>query len=137
MNSTGSYRGISPARVAEVIVELDSSKPGRRGSGYRISTGVILTAAHVVAGAASVRVRFNADSTVEWTTPAEVVIAISACDMALLSIVPREDEPSVESSRFGRIADKDTILACTAVGFPRFKLRDHNARQLDDGYKMQ
>ncbi len=54
-------RGHEPdrARVAQVRVEHD--RGDRRGSGYRVSDIVVLTAAHVVEGASSVEVVFNAE----------------------------------------------------------------------------
>lgn len=45
--------GIESGQVAEIIVELDV-EPGRRGSGYRVAPGAVLTAAHVVQDAVSV-----------------------------------------------------------------------------------
>ncbi|MGH3765698.1 MAG: hypothetical protein ACRDTX_11210 [Pseudonocardiaceae bacterium] len=42
-------------QVAEIIVSLDGES-GRRGSGYRVGSSVVLTAAHVVGSAVSVRV---------------------------------------------------------------------------------
>ncbi len=53
------HRGVVPGQIAEIIVSPPSGM-GRRGSGYRVGPSAILTAAHVVEGAASVRVRFDA-----------------------------------------------------------------------------
>ena len=52
--------GLDRSRVAELIVDA-GLKSARRGSGYLVSSAVVLTAAHVVRGAVSVLVRFNAD----------------------------------------------------------------------------
>lgn len=43
--------GLEINRVAEIIVTPGTAGPGRRGSGYRVTTNVVLTAAHVVCGA--------------------------------------------------------------------------------------
>lgn len=63
------HHGVVPGPVAEIIVSLPGSA-GRRGSGYRVSPTAVLTAAHVVDGAAVVRVRFDADLPGEWITEA-------------------------------------------------------------------
>jgi hypothetical protein len=38
---------------------------------------------------------------------------------------------------FGRVAERDAVLACSAMGFPWFKLRDDPAQPLDDGSPSQ
>ncbi|MDQ3765109.1 MAG: serine protease [Actinomycetota bacterium] len=116
-------RGIVPGQVAEIIVTLDEG-PGRRGSGYRVGPTAVLTAAHVIEGAASVLVRFDADLPGEWTTEAISCWSDPPSDLAVLTIAPRECEAAVALARFGRIgADRAAVLATRTVGFPRFKLR--------------
>ncbi|MYU03596.1 hypothetical protein GTY81_06730 [Streptomyces sp. SID8366] len=114
--------GLDAARVAEVLV---AGTPGRRGSGYRVGDGHVLTAAHVVAGAASVRVRFDADRPGEWSAPARVVLSAGAADVALLEIadVPA-DRTGVGPPRYAAVPDADVVLPFSAMGFPRFKLRE-------------
>ena len=63
--------GLTAARVAEIIVESATGER-RRGSGYLVAPGRVLTAAHVVASAVSVRVRFEADRPGERVLEAEV-----------------------------------------------------------------
>ncbi len=130
-------RGIVPGHIAEIIVALEDP-PGRRGSGYRVGPGAVLTAAHIVEGAASVRARFDADLPGEWT--AEVISCWTdpRSDLAVLTVAPREGEPAVAVPRFGRIGgDRAAVLAVQAVGFPRFKLKsddgveDHPQRYRD------
>jgi hypothetical protein len=124
--------GVDPHRVAEVIVE-GSGGTGRRGSGYRVASGVVLTAAHVVADAdtGDVRLRFDADTRGEWTTPALDIVADPASDLAAVLI----DAPgTVPASSFGRIGDHPDMLAVQAVGFPRFKLKDY-ADPWDGAYR--
>ncbi len=116
-------RGVVAGQVAEIIVAVDDA-PGRRGSGYRVGPGAVLTAAHVVQDAAAVRVRFDADLPGEWTASVRSCWVDRRSDLAVLSIAPRDGEPAVAVARFGRIgADRAAVLATRAVGFPRFKLK--------------
>ncbi len=115
--------GVDPHRVAEVIV-TGADGAGRRGSGYRVTSGVVLTAAHVVADALAVRLRFDADTPGEWSVPALDVVADPASDLAAVLI----DAPgTVPASAFGRLGDGPDELAVQAVGFPRFKLKEYSA----------
>jgi Trypsin-like peptidase domain len=122
--------GVVAGQVAEIIVALDG-EPGRRGSGYRVGPTSVLTAAHVVEGAVSVRVRFDADLPDEWITEVISCWVDPRSDLAVLTIAPREGEPAVAVARFGRIGgDRAAVLAAQAVGFPRFKLKTDNVVQL-------
>jgi hypothetical protein len=112
---------ISRARVAELIV---THVEGRgRGSGYRVTTEAVLTAAHVLEGALSVRVRFEPDLPGEWSTTAVSWWADPDSDVAVVSIFPRSGERPVSPVRFGRVGDRAAVLAVQAVGFPRWKIR--------------
>ncbi len=111
-----------PGQVAEIIVTLDS-ETRQRGSGYRVGPTAVLTAAHVIEGAMSVRVRFDADRPGEWITETISCWADPRSDLAVLSIAPREGEPPVTVARCGRISARAAVLAVQAVGFPRFKLK--------------
>jgi tetratricopeptide (TPR) repeat protein len=134
---TGSA-GIAPERVAELLVDLGGPEPGRRGSGYRISASAVLTAAHVVRDAARVRVRFNADRPGEWMTDGTVAWSDMSVDAAVVTIMPRpRDEGKVAPVVFGRVAERDAVLTCSAMGFPRFKLRNDPAHPLDDSSPSQ
>lgn len=136
-------RGLDPVRVAEVLVRT-AQGAGRRGSGYRVGQRWVLTAAHVVRDSetAAMDVRFEADRADEWTAPAHVVLACEKADVALLEIdgpVP----PGVHTAAagppppYGAVPDADDVLPVTAVGFPRFKLREDRMRRLDDGSPSQ
>jgi len=130
--------GIDPERVAEVLVTPARPAPGRRGSGYRVSASVVLTAAHVVRDAARVRVRFNADRPSEWITEGTVAWSDATVDAAVVTISPRlQDEEQVVPVGFGRVAERDAVLTCSAMGFPRFKLRNDPTQPLDDGSPSQ
>ncbi|EFL22024.1 PE-PGRS family protein, partial [Streptomyces himastatinicus ATCC 53653] len=80
----------------------------------------MLTAAHVVASAMSVRVRFEADRPGERVLEAEVRFEHPPTDVAVLA-VPLDEVPVV---RFGRVGERDAVLRCSAMGFPAFKMRD-------------
>ncbi|MET7382357.1 trypsin-like peptidase domain-containing protein [Streptomyces sp. NPDC005526] len=128
-------RGLEAARVAEILVGRPGGLPGRRGSGYRVGGAFVLTAAHVVAGpVAALRVRFDADQPGEWSADAHVVLLAETADVALLElahvppVVPAADPP-----RWAAVPGTDVVLPFTAMGFPRFKLRQDTARPLDDG----
>ncbi|MEV7504917.1 trypsin-like peptidase domain-containing protein [Streptomyces sp. NPDC093018] len=123
--------GLDAARVAEVLV---AGTPGRRGSGYRVGDGHVLTAAHVVAGTSAVRVRFDADRPGEWSAPARVVLSAAAADVALLEIedVPT-DRTGVDPPRYAVVPDADVVLPFSAMGFPRFKLRESESESESGG----
>lgn len=50
---------MEPWRVAQLVVDREAGIEGFRGSGYLIGRGLVLTAAHVLAGASVVRVRLD------------------------------------------------------------------------------
>ncbi|MGW5864455.1 effector-associated domain 2-containing protein [Streptomyces sp. NPDC055239] len=131
--------GLEAARVAEVLVERPGGDPGRRGSGYRVGDRSVLTAAHVVMGPVkSVRVRFDADLPGEWSADVRVVLLAESADVALLEMtaVPPGAE-GVEPPRYAAVPESDVVLPVSAMGFPRFKLRESGMRLLDDGAPSQ
>ena len=113
-------------RVAEILVTLGADEPERRGSGYRVTAETVLTAAHVVDGASKVRVRFDADRPGEWSAEVAAVATLPEIDIALLTITSL-DPAEVIPAQFGRIAERDAVIECSAVGFPLWKLRDDPA----------
>ncbi|MEU1595140.1 serine protease [Streptomyces sp. NPDC005708] len=116
--------GLRVERVAEILVTLPDGR-GRRGSGYLVSVGKVLTAAHVVADAAGIRVRFDADQPGERTAEAAVEWAHPAIDTAVLTLPGTDrDAGHLMPSAFARVDERDVELHCSATGFPRFKLRN-------------
>jgi len=113
--------GLEISRVAEVITGTDPGKPRRRGSGYLVTPDSVLTAAHVVDGAAAVTVRFDADQDSEWSTAVTGVLEIPEIDVALLTI--NSPFGGLAPALFGRIGQRDAVIECSAVGFPLWKLR--------------
>ncbi|MEU5532312.1 trypsin-like peptidase domain-containing protein [Streptomyces sp. NPDC020362] len=112
--------------MAEVIVSGPEGTP-RRGSGYRVGERFVLTAAHVVEPPlTTLRVRFEADRPGEWTSGARVVLRSARADLALLEMADRPSAapPVHHTPRYAVLPETDVTLPVTAVGFPRFKLRE-------------
>jgi hypothetical protein len=137
-------RGLDPVRVAEIIARPPAGRgAGRRGSGYRAGPSWVLTAAHVVREAApeGVLVRFEADRAEEWTVPARVALASDKADVALLELLapapPGSHARPAPPPSYGAVPDADVTLPCSAMGFPRFKLRADPAHAPDDGSPSQ
>ena len=115
-------------RVAQLVVDRGPGDEGSRGSGYLVGPGLVLTAAHVVAGARVVRVRLDVGQPAEvdvlaagwWADP----VGHHGTDLAVVMIAPDATAGrEVEPARFGRISEGMAVLAVQAFGFPRFKLR--------------
>ncbi|MCT9141294.1 aKG-HExxH-type peptide beta-hydroxylase [Streptomyces violarus] len=119
-------RGLMPERVAKIIVTPANGGPSRRGSGYLVSAGRVLTAAHVVEDAATIEIRFQADRPDELSVAAAVEWRHAGIDVAVLVVPVRLGGTStgaLPAASYGRIGERDVVLRCTALGFPRFKLR--------------
>ncbi|WP_159050485.1 effector-associated domain 2-containing protein [Streptomyces cellostaticus] len=104
--------------------------PGRRGSGYRVGERYVLTAAHVVEPPlTTLVVRFEADQPGEWVAGAQVVLHSARADLALLEMTdcPAGTPPVHHTPRYAVLPETDVTLPVTAVGFPRFKLREDSA----------
>ncbi|WP_329587117.1 tetratricopeptide repeat protein [Kitasatospora sp. NBC_01250] len=133
--------GLDPQRVAEVIISTAAKGGSRRcGSGYLLARDLVLTAAHVLDGAASIRVRLNADQDGQWTARAQPAWSDADLDIAVLRILeasvdPPGPVPPVARVRFGRIVRPP--VECETMGFPRFKVRDDAARPGADGRPTQ
>ena len=59
--------GADSRRVVQIICGHAGDRPDTRGSGYRITATTVLTAAHVIEGATSIRVRGQAGQPGDWT----------------------------------------------------------------------
>ncbi|SEN16436.1 Trypsin-like peptidase domain-containing protein [Actinacidiphila rubida] len=115
-------------------------RAGRRGSGYRVGERWVLTAAHVVTDEApvAVRVRFDADRPEEWTAAARVLLAAAEADVALLEITGEVPPgPPPRPPVYGQVPAADVVLRCSAMGFPRFKLRRDRGTAADDASPSQ
>ncbi|MFD7531943.1 NACHT domain-containing protein [Streptomyces sp. NPDC059849] len=118
--------GLDPRRVVQVLATAETGTGKRRfGSGYRVAADAVLTAAHVVRDASSVRLRFftTGDQTAElpgtqvWIDPvADIAVLKIECGPDLDGLLAR-DVPLV---RFAQITG---VVDCDALGFPKFKMR--------------
>ncbi|WP_326621310.1 NACHT domain-containing protein [Streptomyces decoyicus] len=141
MNPVGSRAaepdGLDAGRVVQVLTTRRAG-PGRRGSGYQVSGHAVLTAAHVVSEAVSVRLRFFTEDGGTTELPAEPVWADEAMDIAVLEIARESTGESARDAGAGeasaggpgrdevppvRFAGITRPVECEAVGFPRFRLR--------------
>lgn len=107
------------ARVAQLVVTRGGERS--RGSGYRVRADAVLTAAHVVDGADSVRIRFGPGLDDEWTVETTSWWMDRVSDVAVVTFAPREAD-SVVPAQFGRIDDRAARLNVVAVGFPLWNL---------------
>lgn len=110
---TGDRGGPVPERVAVVF------GGGRQGSGYLLSPRVVLTAAHVVAHGAGIRVRVpggRGPVRCERVWQPED----ASCDAALLlADVPLTgDGPDRAWNRWGRVGGIAPLPGCEAIGYP-------------------
>lgn len=130
------------SRVLEVVCDRGASARDRWsvGSGYLVNGRVVLTAAHVVAGAESIWVRFGGEHEVPavpaLTMPGDVDLAL--VEIAVEGPAPCSPAPC-SPTPCGTIA-RDApgqIGGCRAVGFPQFKeLRREDGRRLRDSVQV-
>ncbi|MDG4827661.1 serine protease [Asanoa sp. WMMD1127] len=121
----------SAARVAEVIAALPGGG-SRRGSGYRVTGGRVLTAAHVVAGATALSVRFDAGLAGVWTAEATPVWGDTDADLVVLGFEPPAGAPVVTPAPIGRVGEHRAVIDVHTAGFPRWKLRTKEGRPFRD-----
>ena len=114
--------GLEVNRVAEILVTVGRNERGRRGSGYRVTTQTVLTAAHVVRDWSMLRVRFDADQPGEWSGGVTDVLEVPEVDIALLTIRP-PGYSQVVPAQFGCLPERDDEIPCSMVGFPLWKMR--------------
>ena len=113
------------ARVAEIVAEGPGG--GLRGSGYLVADGWVLTARHVVAGAAKVAVWLGAPPRLgpDGRRDVDLTCALldEGSDLALLPVTAVAEDLA-EPVLLGRL-DRDAAapVPVVAAGFPRFKLR--------------
>ncbi|GAA0542911.1 NACHT domain-containing protein [Actinomadura livida] len=115
--------GVEPRR--ERVAELIVTRPDEvgRGSGYLVAPGLVLTAAHVVAAATEVKIRFEADLPGERSVYALNWQGLGDTDLALVAI-PAEEGVG-DPTRYGQVGDHAARVSVQSVGFPLWKLRDH------------
>ncbi|WP_089105157.1 trypsin-like peptidase domain-containing protein [Streptomyces hyaluromycini] len=127
-------RGLRAERVAEIRVG-PPGRQARRGTGYLVAARKVLTAAHLVEtveDAQAVTVRFQADRPGEQVVGATVCWRHAGIDIAVLALDSEVQMPETPPVSYGRVGERDAVLRCTALGFPRFKLRTD-----DDGSRFR
>ena len=113
--------------MAEIVV-VRSDGERRRGCGYLVAPGWVLTAEHVVAGVTSIAVWFGAPQILEPESGTGVapgtILCLEEADLALLPVNRPQRSPGDENVLVGRLDRSATEPApVVAAGFPRFKLR--------------
>jgi Trypsin-like peptidase domain/AAA ATPase domain len=122
-------------RVVEVEADLGegSSPQFRYGSGLLIGERHVLTAAHVVSGAAAVTVRSPEKVRLAANLDTALVGDPDRLDLALLEVPEAEVLPQVEVAVVDRdVTGGEVIEDCWAVGYPEFAevRRDATGRSL-------
>ena len=116
-------QGCDPAAIAEVIVtRVDGGE--WRASGYRVTATALLTAAHAVADARRIVLRFDAGQEGQWTVDAEPAWCDPESDVAILRFAPPEGAPETAPVSYGRFArDASAVVDVHTAGFPLWKRR--------------
>ncbi|MFE0136976.1 trypsin-like peptidase domain-containing protein [Streptomyces sp. NPDC059037] len=109
----GAASGLDVGRVGEVIV-AGGGGTHRRGSGYLVAAGRVLTTAHVIGDAHLIQVRFDADQPTEQVHRAEIAWVDPGVDVAVLTV--DGDQQHVAWTDFGRVPEQDAELRCSTMG---------------------
>jgi tetratricopeptide (TPR) repeat protein len=114
--------GLDEGRAVQLLIVRDA-KVVRVGSGYLVTDGLVLTAAHVVVGDDMVIVRQVVGRRRTREFAGVVVWSDAGADIAVVRLdgsAGDEAAAGLPPLRYGRV---DGHVACEALGFPRFKLR--------------
>jgi hypothetical protein len=116
-----------PSRALVAQLAVSHADGRRRGSGYQVGRGAVLTAAHLLHGATAVEVTLAVDlpgrravSSTSWWVDED-------SDLAVVSIDELPETSALGWVRFGRVGERAAVLEGQAVGFPLWKMR------IDDG----
>jgi hypothetical protein len=124
---------IELGQVVQIVADRGVGSVRRRASGYLVTSSKVLTAGHAVAGAKTVTVIFNADLSSQWIAQGAVDFAqLGPADLAVLSITPPATS-RVAPISFGKVPLRADVVRCTAVGFPRWKLRSASIDSVSGG----
>jgi hypothetical protein len=127
--------GPEPYRVVEVLAGGPAGD--RRGSGYLVNPATVLTATHVVRGAATVQIRFDGGRPGQWLAAAAEVLIPEDGDVAAVVIAVTDRTGGAAQAEYGRLGGRAAVLRCQAVGFPRWKLRLDGAHPYRDRAHVQ
>ncbi|MFY1686712.1 trypsin-like peptidase domain-containing protein [Plantactinospora sp. WMMB782] len=116
-------QGCDPAAIAEVIVTRADGGQWR-ASGYRVTATALLTAAHAVADAHRIVLRFDAGQQTQWTADAEPAWCDPESDVAILRFTPPEEAPGTATVSYGGfVRDTSAVVDVHTAGFPLWKRR--------------
>ncbi|WP_436790851.1 trypsin-like peptidase domain-containing protein [Yinghuangia sp. YIM S10712] len=109
-----------PGRCVEVLAYPPDGKPSY-GSGYRVTSSLVLTAAHTLAASARIEVRFGkatlpVDEVVEVDTEADLAL-VRLPDDIVAELVP------LAPVRVGVLPEGSGQIEVRFIGFPRFARR--------------
>src|SRR3954453_6141131 len=115
--------GLDPGRVSQLVVDVGAKE--RRGSGYRVTNELVMTAGHVLDDAVTVTAHFlDVNTGARWKANASNWWALPECDIGLVRI-ERDAQSFVTPARYGRIGESHAAgVVVQAIGFPRWKLRN-------------
>ena len=118
----------SPQCVVELRTTRFDGSAGL-GSGYLVAEGWVLTAAHVVAGASSVRVWVDPQATLSVRDESPVdtagIVQFTDVDWALVPVPTHRPPPGFAPAVFGALDRVATDpVQVVALGLPWFRLRD-------------
>ena len=120
--------GDADSRVVQVFAPVGADGRGRKGAGYLLGDGLVLTARHVITDATGdCEVRALDDS--DWVTATVLWPGGVEDDGALLHVGGPVGD--VERTRLGRLAGGGRV-ACDATGFPSVQLQ-----RRDDGVTVR
>jgi Trypsin-like peptidase domain len=113
--------GLDPRRVAQIIRASPVQGSSWRGSGYLLDPSTVLTAAHVVAGVSTARVRLDAGGQADRTL--EGRCEALGDDLALIRLSsPDVVLPSARPPSLGHLGSRPLLVDAVAAGFPLFRL---------------
>ena len=113
--------GLDPRRVAQIIRASSVQGLSWRGSGYLLNPTTVLTAAHVVAGVSTARVRLDAGQQADRTL--EGRCEVLADDLALIHLSsPDVVLAGAQPPSLGHLGSRPLLVDAVAAGYPLFRL---------------
>ena len=113
--------GLDPRRVVQVICDSPVQGLSWRGSGYLLNPTTVLTAAHVVAGVSTARVRLDAGQQAERTLDGRCEAL--GDDLALVHLWSADVVlPSARPPLLGHLGSRPLLVDAVAAGYPLFRL---------------
>ncbi|MCP2323370.1 hypothetical protein HDA40_001877 [Hamadaea flava] len=121
---------VDSSRVLEVLADLPDGAE-MRGTGFLLRADLVLTAWHVVDGAARVTMVLEAGSERSRTLEMRSFVRLGSSDVALVAV--DADWGVVTPVQVGRFGERAAVIDCEAFGFPWFKMRNADGTEPRDG----